>query len=100
MRLPWQGLPFVDGARIAVAGWSHGGNSALAAVNSAGISARLPERFQAAIAFYPYCFGGGNFDLPTLIAVPVLLVMAALAACYLPARRATRVDPMDALRYE
>ena len=45
-------------------------------------------------------FGITTFDLPTLVAVPVLLVMAALAACYLPARRATRVEPMDALRYE
>ncbi len=62
-----QGLPFVDRARIGVVGWSHGGNSALATVNTAGITARLPQRFKAAIAFYPYCFGGGDFDLPTLI---------------------------------
>ena len=45
-------------------------------------------------------FGVTTLDLPTLVAVPVLLMAVALAACYLPARRATRVDPMDALRYE
>ena len=45
-------------------------------------------------------FGVTTLDLPTLIAVPVVLVTVAIAACYLPVRRATRVNPMDALRYE
>jgi predicted permease len=44
--------------------------------------------------------GVSGYDVSTFILVPTLLVIVALLACYLPARRATKVDPLIALRYE
>jgi putative ABC transport system permease protein len=45
-------------------------------------------------------YGIGNLDLATFGATSAILLAVAFLACYLPARRAMRVDPLVALRYE
>ncbi len=45
-------------------------------------------------------FGVQSWDIPTLVAVAVVLSIAALAASYIPARRAAGVNPVEALRAE
>jgi ABC-type antimicrobial peptide transport system permease subunit len=47
-----------------------------------------------------FLFGVSPFDLPTFAAVSVALLTAGIAATLLPARRATKVDPVVALRTE
>ena len=65
-----------------------------------GVTLGLAGALVTTRALESLLFGVNTLDVPTLIAVPVLLFTVAIAACYLPARRATRVDPMEALRYE
>ncbi len=67
---------------------------------AAGMAAGLAGAVVAARLVSGFLFGVTPADPPTFAAVALLLLAAALAACYLPARRATRVDPLTALRCE
>jgi predicted permease len=65
-----------------------------------GVAVGLVASFAASRLIASMLFDVSPTDIVTFIAVPALLAAAALGASYLPALRATRIDPMTALRYE
>ncbi len=60
----------------------------------------LPGAWMAAKFSSSFLYGIHPHDMATFTLVPVLLAAVALFACWIPARRAARVDPQTALRYE
>jgi putative ABC transport system permease protein len=65
-----------------------------------GLLLALSLAFGLASALHAVLFHVSRTDPPTYTLVPLLLTTVALLACYLPARRALRVDPIRALRSE
>jgi putative ABC transport system permease protein len=76
-----------QGLRLALAGLAIGAASAF-------VLARLVSSFSHLL------YGVGAGDPATFVVVSLVLTAVAIVACYVPARRAMRIDPMTALRYE
>jgi predicted permease len=76
----------------------HGLRLALAGLTIGTVAALILTRVLS--SFSHLLYGVGSNDPATFIAVGLVLTGVAILACYIPARRATRVDPIVALRYE
>ena len=63
-----------------------------------GLALGLGAGYYASESIARFLFDVDARDLATFVIVPIVLATVALLACYLPARRAMRVDPMVALR--
>jgi len=63
-----------------------------------GILAGVPLSLAGTRVLWAVLFGVGPADPPTLLGAICVLLLAALLACYIPARRAVRLDPVATLR--
>jgi putative ABC transport system permease protein len=65
-----------------------------------GLALGMAGAFAAARVLKSMIYGVSPTDPLTFIVIPLLLIFVALLACWIPARRATKVDPLVALRCE
>jgi len=70
------------------------------ALAGVGVAIGAPLAMVLAQLLSSLLYGVSTWDATTFLGVPIVLAAIALVASYVPARRATRVDPLVALRYE
>jgi predicted permease len=69
-------------------------------ISCLGLGLGLPLALGAGFMLRSMLFGVSGTDLATFVIAPLFLTVTTMAACWIPARRAAKVDPMEALRYE
>ena len=70
------------------------------AMVSTGVAVGLVLSTLLAHGMNSLLFGIGSFDGPSFLGISALLILVAMVACWISARRAMRVDPLIALRYD
>jgi len=65
-----------------------------------GVVIGIAAAFGLSRAIASFLFGVKSWDPAVFVGAPAVLTIVALAAAWIPARRASRVNPIEALRYE
>lgn len=67
---------------------------------SIGLIIGIVAAFLLTRVVYNMIYGAGGADVITFVGVSLVMVLAAMSACYISARKATKIDPLRALQYE